>query len=163
MADYSATVHWQRHGADFLAQRYSRVHQWSFDGGLAFSASASPQVVPGPWSDPAAVDPEEAFVASLSSCHMLWFLALAAKAGWVVDDYRDVAIGQMRRDGAGKLAMTEVRLRPQVRFGEGREPEAAQLAALHAAAHAECFIARSVKSDIQIEPQPWDVETPCTI
>lgn len=155
MANYTATVHWQRQGADFLDQRYSRAHRWSFDGGLEIPASSSPQVVPLPMSDARAVDPEEAFVASLSSCHMLWFLSIAAKAGWVVDDYRDAAVGRMRRDAQGKLAMTEVRLRPKVRFVGGREPDAAQLEALHHAAHAECFIANSVKTQISIEVQSW--------
>lgn len=155
MADYTATVHWQRQGADFLDQRYSRAHRWSFDGGLDIPGSSSPHVVPLPYSDAAAVDPEEAFVASLSSCHMLWFLGVAAKAGWVVDDYRDAAVGRMRRNAEGKLAMTEVRLRPQVRFGGGRQPDAAQLDALHHTAHEACFIANSVKTQLHIEPQPW--------
>lgn len=155
MADYTATISWQGQGTDFLAQRYSRAHRWSFDGGVEIPASSSPHVVPVPMSDAQAVDPEEAFVASLSSCHMLWFLSIAAKAGWVVEAYRDAAIGRMRRNQEGKLAMTEVRLRPQVRFGGGRQPDAAQLDALHHEAHEACFIANSVKSEIHIEAQPW--------
>jgi organic hydroperoxide reductase OsmC/OhrA len=135
-----------------LDQRYSRAHEWSFDGGARVKASSSPQVVPVPMSDASAVDPEEAFVASLSSCHMLWFLSLAAKAGYVVDRYEDRAQGVMSKDGRGKLAMTLVTLRPRVNFSGARRPSRAQLDALHHAAHEECFLANSVRSEVRCEP-----------
>lgn len=136
----------------FVDSRYSRGHYWEFDGGVRVSASSSPHVVPLPYSVAAAVDPEEAFVAALSSCHMLWFLSLAAERGYVVDGYRDAAIGRMGRDAAGKLAMLEVTLRPAVTFAGPQAPSAVDLAALHEAAHAECFLAHSVKTQIRCEP-----------
>jgi len=154
MSEYRATIHWQRRDPGFADNRYSRAHTWHFDGGAAVPASSSPHVVPLPWSDAAGVDPEEAFVASLSSCHMLWFLSLAAKAGWVVDDYRDDAVGVMSRNAQGKVAMTLVTLRPAVTFGATRRPEAAELERLHHQAHDECFIANSVKTEVRCEPAP---------
>ena len=152
MSDYHATVAWDRGGARFTDQRYSRGHAWLFDGGVEVPASASPQVVPLPMSVAAAVDPEEAFVASLSSCHMLFFLSLAAKQGFVVDDYRDEAVGTMARNTAGRLAMTRVTLRPRVRYSGERRPSRAQEDALHHAAHEECFIASSVRTEVTCEP-----------
>src|SRR5438552_1294740 len=113
MADYKSTVVWNREGAAFTDNHYSRGHRWLFDGGVEVPGSSSPKVVPVPLSVEAAVDPEEAFVASLSSCHMLWFLAIAAKRGFVVDSYRDEAVGVMAKDATGKLAMTTVTLHPQ--------------------------------------------------
>jgi organic hydroperoxide reductase OsmC/OhrA len=151
MAEHRAIVEWERDDANFLDNRYSRAHRWRFDGGVTVPASASPHVVPLPLSDPAAVDPEEAFVASLSSCHMLWFLSLAAKQGFVVDGYHDEAVGRMGRDADGRMAMLEVVLRPAVRFA-GRSPDATALERLHHAAHDECFIARSVKTAVRCEP-----------
>lgn len=154
MAHYRADTHWQRRdGEAFTDQRYSRAHEVRFDGGVVLPASASPHVVPLPWADPDAVDPEEMFVASLSSCHMLWFLALAAKEGWVVDRYHDAADGEMAKNAAGQMVMTRVTLRPQVDFGGERRPDAAALAALHHHAHEQCFIANSVKSEVRIEPR----------
>jgi organic hydroperoxide reductase OsmC/OhrA len=151
MSEHSAAVRWQR-GADAFAQgRYSRAHEWRFDGGTAVPASASPSVVRAPWSDPAGVDPEEAFVASIASCHMLWFLSLAAEAGFVVDSYEDDAIGRMSRIAAGRHAITEVVLRPRIAFSGERTPDAAGVAALHEEAHARCFIANSVRCAIRIE------------
>lgn len=152
MADYHATIHWQRGDQPFGDRRYSRRHLMHFDGGAVVPGSSSPHSVRAPFSDPAAVDPEEAFVAALSSCHMLWFLDIACRAGWVVDDYRDAAVGTMARNSEGKLAMTQVTLRPQVRFAAGRAPDAAEHARLHHEAHAECFIASSVKSELRCEP-----------
>ena len=148
MAHYTATVQWRR-GVDepFTDNRYSRGHQWSFDGGVSFRASSSPHVVPR-YSDPAGVDPEEAFIASLSSCHMLTFLYLAAKAGFVVDAYDDVAEGVMARTD-GRVWVSQVTLRPRVVWG-GSEPT--DPLALHHAAHDECFIANSVKTDVRCEP-----------
>lgn len=152
MSEHLATITWQRSGAEFLDDRYSRAHRWSFDGGVEVPASSSPLVVPLPMSDEHAVDPEEAFVASLSSCHMLWFLSIARKRGFVVDNYHDVAVGRMGKDTDGKMAMIEVVLRPDVQFGEGRQPASGQLQALHHAAHEQCFIANSVKTEVRCEP-----------
>lgn len=152
MAQHSAEILWQRGEQSFLDNRYSRAHLWRFDGGLEVPASSSPQVVPLPWSDASAVDPEEAFVASLSSCHMLWFLSLAAQQGFQVDRYQDQAQGVMAKNAEGRLAMTEVLLRPRVCFGGERQPDAEQLHALHHRAHEACFIANSVKTEVRCEP-----------
>ncbi len=153
MSEYTATTHWQRQANEvFSDNRYHRRHDWRFDGGAVVPGSSAPSSVPLPWSDPAAVDPEEAFVASLSSCHLLWFLHLAGKGGYVVDDYRDDAVGVMARNAAGKMAITRVTLRPVVRFGGARRPTADQHEQLHHAAHEQCYIANSVKSDVLCEP-----------
>lgn len=150
MSEYVATVRWARDTADFRNGRYSRAHVWAFDGGVEVPASASPHVVPAPMSRFEAVDPEEAFVASLASCHMLWFLALAAKRGFVVDRYVDAALGVMEEDATGRLAITRVTLRPHIVFGGESPPSAAQLAELHHAAHDRCFIANSVKTEVTV-------------
>ncbi|HJV59626.1 MAG TPA: OsmC family protein [Albitalea sp.] len=152
MSKHLASVHWERQQQPFTDNRYSRRHAWHFDGGASVVGSSSPHVVPVPGSDPAGVDPEEAFVASLASCHMLWFLSLAAADGWVVDDYRDDAVGTMGRNADGRMAMTVVTLRPAVAFGGGRAPDAEALAALHHRAHEACFIANSVRTDVRCEP-----------
>jgi len=152
MAEYTAVVEWRRDGAVFTDNRYSRGHRWRFDGGIAVPASASPHNVPLPLSVAAAVDPEEAFVASLSSCHMLWFLSIAARRGFVVEDYRDEAVGVLAKDEAGKQAMTRVTLRPAIRFGGDKQPTPDELLAIHHEAHEQCFIARSVKTDVRCEP-----------
>ena len=151
MARYTAEVLWSRDDQDFLDNQYSRAHLWRFDGGVTVPGSSSPHVVPLPQSREDAVDPEEAFVAALSSCHMLWFLSLAARDGWRVDGYRDLAEGRMGRNAEGRLAMTCVTLRPQVSFA-GPAPSREQLVALHHAAHGECFIANSVKTEVRCEP-----------
>lgn len=152
MSTYSAIIRWQRNGAAFTDQRYSRAHEWHFDGGAVVPGSSSPHTVPLPYSDAAAVDPEEAFVAALSSCHLLWFLHLTAKAGFVVDRYEDRADGVMARNAEGRLAMTLVTLRPNAAFAGERQPTRAEVEALHHAAHEECFIANSVKSEVRCEP-----------
>lgn len=152
MTDYTADVLWERGDQDFLDRRYSRAHRLRFDGGVDVPGSASPHVVPLPYADPRAVDPEEAFVAALASCHMLWFLHLACDRGYRVDRYADHAVGRMTPDADGKLWMSEVTLRPEVRFAGPRQPDADTLADLHHAAHAECFIARSVRSDVRVAP-----------
>lgn len=151
MAVYTATVDWAR-GADeaFTDNRYARGHRWSFDGGVSFRASSSPHVVPR-YSDPAGVDPEEAFVASLASCHMLSFLYVAAKARLVVDRYEDTAEGVMEKNAAGKLWVARVTLRPRVVWG-GAAPDRAAEDHLHHLAHEECFIASSVRTDVRCEP-----------
>jgi organic hydroperoxide reductase OsmC/OhrA len=153
MAHYSAEIVWERGAQSFADQKYSRAHRWRFDGGAEIAASSSPSVVPVPMSDASAVDPEEAFVASLSSCHMLWFLSLAAKAGFVIDRYRDEAVGVMEKNDAGKLAMTKVTLRPSVVFSGERKPTPVEIVALHERAHAECFIANSVRTTVICEPR----------
>jgi len=153
MSEHTATVHWQRQaGEAFTDNRYQRRHDWHFDGGAVVPGSSAVSSVPLPYSDPAAVDPEEAFVAALSSCHLLWFLALAAKAGWVVDDYQDHAVGTMTRNAKGRTAVTAVTLRPVVRFGGDRRPSVAQHEELHHQAHEQCYIANSVSSDVRCEP-----------
>jgi len=152
MAEYTAEIHWQRGDQDFVANRYRRAHRLRFDGGLDIAGSSSPHVVPLPWSDPAALDPEEAFVASIASCHMLWFLALAAKDGWCVNDYRDHAEGVMRKNARGKLFVSRVTLRPAVVFAGAQQHDAAAIAALHHRAHDECFIANSVLTEVVCEP-----------
>jgi organic hydroperoxide reductase OsmC/OhrA len=156
MHHYTAQVLWQRDGQDFTGNRYSRRHLIRFDGGAEVPGSSSPHVVPVPFSDPAAVDPEETFVASLSSCHMLWFLSLAAREGFCVDRYADTAEGVMARNAAGKMAMTVVTLRPEVVFSGDKRPTRAELDELHHRAHEECFIANSVTTDVRCEPVHGD-------
>jgi organic hydroperoxide reductase OsmC/OhrA len=152
MGEHAAVIEWARDGAVFTDNRYSRGHRWRFDGGTEVPASASPSVVPLPMSVAAAVDPEEAFVASLSSCHMLWFLSIAAKRGFVVDSYRDEAAGVLGADGSGALWMTRVTLRPRVVFSSARLPTREEEGAMHHEAHERCFIARSVKTEVRCEP-----------
>lgn len=159
MGEYTAVIQWKRAGANFTNNRYSREHLWRFDGGIEVPASSSPQVVPLPMSVVAAVDPEEAFVASLSSCHMLWFLSIAAKRGFVVDNYRDEAIGIMARDSSGRMAMTLVTLRPAVDFGGEKVPAADELITLHHEAHEQCFIANSVRTEVRCEPIQQAIDT----
>ena len=154
--EYRAAVQWQRQaGEAFTDNRYSRRHVLRFDGGAELAGSSSPQVVRLPWSDASAVDPEEMFVASLSSCHLLWFLSLAASEGWCVDEYIDDAVGVMAHDEHGRMAVTVVTLRPAVRCAGPSQPSAAQLAELHHRAHGACFIANSVRSDVRCEPRAW--------
>jgi organic hydroperoxide reductase OsmC/OhrA len=152
MSEYSAEVIWQRGEALFTDNRYSRAHLWRFDGGLAIPASSSPHSVPLPLSDAAAVDPEEAFIAALSSCHMLWFLAIAGKRKFRIDRYHDRATGVMARNAAGKLWVSVVTLRPEVQFSGELLPTRGEIEAMHESAHAECYIANSVSTHISIEP-----------
>ena len=151
MHTYTATLHWHRSEQPFTDGRYMRRHQWAFDSGVTVPASASPQVVPEPLSDPSCVDPEEAFVAALSSCHMLWFLHLAADEGYVVDRYEDQPVGHMDPSDE-PMWMRQVTLRPQVAFAGGAL-DTITLQQLHAAAHARCFLAHSVRSEIRIQPR----------
>jgi len=150
MSTYTAEIHWQRAGQDFPGNRYSRKHVWKFDGGIEVPASASPHVVPGSPTD--AVDPEEAFVASLSSCHMLWFLFIAARQGYIVDDYSDAAEGVMGKNAKGKVMVAKVTLRPKVSFSGPKNPDAETLHALHHKAHEECYIANSILTAVVCEP-----------
>lgn len=149
MTPFTAHVSWRRgEGEAFTDNRYGRGHEWRFDGGVTFRASSSPHVVPR-FSDPAGLDPEEALVASLSACHMLGFLHLAAKAGHVVDGYDDEAEGVLERRADGRFWVSRVTLRPRVAWGSARP---ADQDALHHAAHDECFIANSVRTQVRCEP-----------
>ena len=151
MHRYEARVAWKRGEQTFTDNKYSRAHQWSFDGGLSVQASSSPLVVRLPFSDPAAVDPEEALVASASSCHMLWFLSLAAKRGFVIDSYADAAVGVVDRNAEGRIAVTRITLRPAIAWSGGRAPAADELAQLHHEAHENCYIANSLRAEIVVE------------
>jgi organic hydroperoxide reductase OsmC/OhrA len=150
MAEHLATISWHRDGELFTDNKYSRAHTWRFDGGATVAASASPHIVRAPYSVASAVDPEEAFVASLSSCHMLFFLSIAANAGYVVDSYEDEARGTLAKDAGGRLVMTQVVLRPRIAF-VGRQPSAGELDHLHHQAHDQCFLANSVKTLVTVE------------
>ena len=151
MSSYTATVRWKRGPeGDFTKGQYSRAHEWAFDGGAVVPASASPHIVPAPWSDAAGVDPEEALIASLSSCHMLFFVDFARRAGFVVDDYVDEAEGVLEKRADGKMAMTRVTLRPRVTWG-GDAPDEAAITDLHHRAHEACFIANSVTTEVKVE------------
>ena len=143
-------ISWRSDG-EFASGRYSRRHDWRFDGGALVTASSSPDVVPPPLSDPAGVDPEEALVASVASCHMLWFLSLAQAAGLDVASYADNAVGEMGRIAPGRMAITRITLRPQIAFA-GTPPDAETLARLHHEAHDRCFIANSLNTEIVVEP-----------
>jgi organic hydroperoxide reductase OsmC/OhrA len=156
MAQYSAEIIWDRGDAVFTDNRYPRKHRWRFDGGVEVPGSSSPHSVPLPLSDAHAVDPEEALIAALSSCHMLWFLAIAAKRKFRVDHYRDQAIGTLAKNADGKLYMNVVTLRPDVRFSGDTLPTHEQIEAMHHTAHAECYIANSVKAEVRIEPVAAD-------
>ena len=151
MHRYEARISWVRNGAKFSDNRYSRGHEWSFDGGVRVVASSSPTVVPPPYSVVEAVDPEEALVASASSCHMLWFLSLAARRGFVVESYLDEAFGAMEKNPEGKLAFSRITLRPRIQFLDEKSPSAEELESLHHAAHDECFIANSLKCEVVVE------------
>src|ERR1051325_7921869 len=131
MHPITCTILWQRNGAVFADNRYSRLHRWQFDGGVDVPASSSPAVVPLPLSVAEAVDPEEAFVAALSSCHMLWFLSIAAKRGFIIDSYEDQAVGHMARNEEGRMAMLRVVLRPRIAFSGERVPNSQELAEMH--------------------------------
>ncbi|HEV2866878.1 MAG TPA: OsmC family protein [Allosphingosinicella sp.] len=150
MSKHVAQLSWRSDG-EFTSGRYSRRHELRFDGGAIVTASSSPDVVPAPMSDPAGVDPEEALVAATASCHMLWFLDLARRAGLDVASYADAAEGEMGRIAPGRMALTRITLRPQIAFA-GRQPAEEELARLHHEAHERCFIANSLKTEVVIEP-----------
>jgi organic hydroperoxide reductase OsmC/OhrA len=159
MSTHTATIRWKRDG-EFARKKYQRAHRWHFDGGVEVPAAASPHVVPKPWTVENAVDPEEAFVAAISSCHMLTFLFLAANEGFVAETYVDEASGLLAADAGGGQSVTEVTLRPRVGWAKGCAPDAATLEALHERAHRECFISRSVKSTIRVEPRDAGPQPP---
>jgi organic hydroperoxide reductase OsmC/OhrA len=152
MSQHKATIYWHNPGAKFLSGQYSREHTWSFDGGVVVPASASPSVVPPPWSNPAGVDPEEAFVAAIASCHMLTFLYLASQQGFQVDSYRDEAIGVMTKNERGVPWVSAVTLHPQIRYNGDKLPLPADVARLHHEAHEQCFIANSIKTEVAVKP-----------
>ena len=149
--EYRAIVTWKRGDASFTDQRYSRGHSWSFDGGITVPASSSPLSVRLPYSVAEAVDPEEALVAALASCHMLTFLYVAAKQGFVVDDYADDAVGEMTKNERGKLWVSKVTLSPRITFSGVKRPSPEQLDELHHLAHEECYIANSIKSEVVVQ------------
>jgi organic hydroperoxide reductase OsmC/OhrA len=149
MSEHKATIEWKRETPDFAYQTYNRDHEWSFDAGITVRASAAPAYL----GSESCVDPEEAFVASLSSCHMLTFLAIACKKKLVVDRYRDQAVGVLDKDAAGRLAIVKVTLRPEIAFGGERSPTPEELRQLHDQAHHACFIASSVKTEVVVEPR----------
>ena len=154
MSLHRATVSWRLGEAEgeFLKRRYSRVHQLSFEGGAEVAGSPATAILPPPWSAPDGVDPESAFTAALSACHMLWFLDHAARGGFIVRSYIDVAEGTLGRSAAGKMAMTRVVLRPAIDFAGDATPSPAEVTRLHEAAHADCFIANSVTTEVVVEP-----------
>jgi organic hydroperoxide reductase OsmC/OhrA len=149
---YTATVVWQRGEAVFTDGRYSRAHEWRFDGGVVVPGSSAPSVVRVPLSREDAVDPEEALVASASACHMLFFLDFARRAGFRVDSYVDAAEGTMTPNDKGKPFVSKITLRPKVTFSGEKRPTADEIAALHHKSHDDCFIANSLRADIAIEP-----------
>lgn len=154
MSEYSANIKWHRQPSEsFVDNQYSRGHEWQFDGGVSVPASSSPHVVPLPYSVETNVDPEEAFVASLSSCHMLFFLSIAAKRKFVVESYEDHAVGIMEQNNEGKVAMTRVTLRPKAIFSGDKQPNEKQLEKMHHQSHELCFIANSVKTEVVTEIQ----------
>ncbi len=151
MTEFTATITWERGAQPFVDNRYSRAHAWQFDGGMLVPGSSSPHSVPLPMSDARAVDPEEALVAAVSSCHMLFFLSIAQQRGFVVDTYRDPAVGILGKNIDGKMAMTRITLAPEIVFGGESQPTSAQIAAIHHSAHDKCYIANSIKADIRIQ------------
>jgi organic hydroperoxide reductase OsmC/OhrA len=150
MSEHKATINWSRSGPDFLKGKYSREHTWRFDGGLTVPASASPSVVPAPFSNPAHVDPEEAFVASISSCHMLTFLYLAGKQGFQIDSYEDEAVGVMTKNESGVPWVSAVTLHPKIAYSGDKRPTPADEEHLHHLAHEQCFIANSIKTGVTV-------------
>lgn len=148
MSTHTAIIRWSNSGPDFLKRRYSRAHMIQFDGGAIVQGSPSPHVVPAPWSDPSAVDPEEAFVASVASCHMLWFLHVAIDAGFEALSYEDQAIGEMTPNVQCKLWISQVTLQPRIQWSGARQPSSDEVAHLHHLAHEQCFIANSIKTEV---------------
>ena len=149
MSEYKVKITWHRQiDEEFVQSKYSRGHEWSFDGGTTIPASSSPHIVPLPYSVEANVDPEEAFVAALSSCHMLLFLSIAAKRRFVVDTYIDNAVGIMEQDENGRFSISKVVLRPEIVFSGDKQPSKEQVKKMHHQSHTQCFIANSVKTNV---------------
>src|SRR5690349_8239677 len=150
MSKHKATIRWQYSGGEFLKEKYSRVHTWTFDGGLAVPAAPAPANVPVAFGNPANVDPEEALVAALSSCHMLTFLFLAYRAGFQVESYEDPAVGLMQKNESGHSWISHVTLHPKIVYGGEKSPTPEQEAQLHHHAHEQCIIANSVKTEVVV-------------
>jgi organic hydroperoxide reductase OsmC/OhrA len=153
MSEHRALIRWKRAGPDFLKGQYSREHTWTFDGGVTVPASPSPSVVPAPYSNPAHVDPEEAFVAAISSCHMLTYLFVAQRQGFQVDSYDDEAVGIMTKNDQGVPWVSSVTLSPKISYGGAKLPSPTDQERLHHQAHAQCFIANSVKTEVTVRPR----------
>jgi organic hydroperoxide reductase OsmC/OhrA len=153
MSEYKATIQWQRTSPDFLKGRYSREHTWTFDGGVTVPASSSPSVVPVPFSNPANVDPEEAFVASISSCHMLTFLYFAARQGFLMDSYTDEAIGVLTKNEKGAPWVSLVTLHPKIVYSGDKKPSPEDEKKLHHLAHEQCYIANSIKTEVTVHSE----------
>jgi organic hydroperoxide reductase OsmC/OhrA len=151
MSEHKATISWKRTSEEFLKGKYSREHTWTFDGGAVVHASPSPTVVPPPWSNPANVDPEEAYIASISSCHMLTFLYLAAKQGFQIDSYEDTAVGQMTKNERKVPWVSTVTLNPRIAYSGAKRPTQAEEDHLHHEAHEQCFIAQSIKTEVVVK------------
>jgi organic hydroperoxide reductase OsmC/OhrA len=150
MSEYKAIIRWKNSGPDFLKGRFSRDHTWTFDGGVVVPASASPSVVPPPLSNPANVDPEEAFVAAVSSCHMLTFIYLAGKAQFQVESYEDEAVGVMTKNEKGVPWVSAITLHPKIVYGGAKQPTPAEVDALHHKAHEYCYVAASIKTQVTV-------------
>ena len=153
MADIKATISWKRTSPDFLKGKYSREHTWTFDGGVTVAASSSPAVVPVPYSNPAHVDPEEAFVASVSSCHMLTYIYLASKQGYQVDSYHDEAVGAMTKNEQGVPWVSSIILNPKIACSGDKVPAPEDEERLHHLAHEQCFISNSIKTKVTVAGQ----------
>ena len=150
MSEYKAIIKWQRTSPDFLKGRYSREHTWTFDGGVTIPASPSPSVVPAPYSNPANIDPEEAFVASVSSCHMLTFLHVASRQGFQIDSYEDESVGLLTKNEKGVPWVSRVTLTPKISYSGSKLPTPADVEKLHHLAHEQCFIANSIKTEVVV-------------
>lgn len=154
MSQHQASIHWKRNSPDFLKGKYSREHTWTFDGGLTIPASPSPSVVPVPYSNPAHIDPEEAFVAAVSSCHMLSFLYVAFRQGFQVDSYEDTALGTMTKNERGIPWVSSIQLNPKIGYSGDKVPSVAEVQHLHHLAHEQCYIANSIKTEVTVAAPP---------
>ena len=152
MSEHRAAIKWMYSTGDFLKGTYSREHTWSFDGGAVVPASPSPAAVRPPFSNPANVDPEEAFVASIASCHMLTYLYIASRKGFELTSYEDEAVGQLTKNERGIPWVSSVVLRPKIVYGGSKTPSDSEETEMHHAAHEQCFIANSIKTDVRVEP-----------
>lgn len=152
MSEHRATIAWKRTGQDFSKGQYSREHTWAFDGGVSVPASPSPSIIPLPWSNPAGVDPEEAFVASIASCHMLTFLFAAQRKGFQVESYEDEAVGVLAKNERGMPWVSAVTLHPRIVYGGEKRPTSDDEERMHHTAHENCFIANSVKTAVTVAP-----------
>jgi organic hydroperoxide reductase OsmC/OhrA len=150
MSEHKASISWKRTSTEFLKGKYSREHTWTFDGGLTVPASPAPSNVPAPWSNPANVDPEEAFVAAISSCHMLTYLYLASRQGFQLDSYEDEAVGTVNKNEKGVLWVNSVTLHPKIVYSGEKLPSRADEGQIHHLAHEQCYIANSVKTQIKV-------------